>query len=82
MKYTTKRVFTDGEYIVAVCNACSDSRLISAATKVFDYGSFYYISFPMGQKSDKFVCQKNLLTQGTLEEFEVLFEGKITIKHK
>ena len=41
---------------------------------------FYFIKFPFGKYSDKFICQKSLLTQGTLEEFEALFEGKIERK--
>ena len=55
-------------------------RLIADAAKVIDYGDFYYISFPFGKISNNFVCQKDLLTQGTLEEFEALFEGKIVKK--
>ena len=34
-------------------------------------------SFIFGKISDKFICQKDLLTKGSLEEFERIFEGKI-----
>lgn len=47
--------------------------------KVFDYGEFYYFNFSMS--FDKlFVCQKDLITEGTIEEFEKIFEGKIVRK--
>ena len=52
--------------------------MISDAKQLRDFGEFYEIVFPFGKVSDKFICQKNLLTQGTLEEFEKLFEGKTT----
>ena len=43
--------------------------------KVIDYGFCYHFVF---KRSDPyFVCQKSLLTQGSLEEFEALFEDKI-----
>ena len=39
---------------------------------VLDYGSYYYLkSFPI---PGNLVCQKNLLIEGTLEEFEAIFE--------
>ena len=39
---------------------------------VIDYGSYYYLKhFPV---PSKIVCQKNLLIEGTLEEFEAIFE--------
>jgi len=75
--FTPKRIFTDEEYIVCQGNKYEEFHLIDDASKLVDYGKFYYIIFPFGKKSDKFICQKNLLTKGTLQEFESLFEGKI-----
>lgn len=76
---TPNHIFTDNEYIVCQYEAGEVCNLISDASKIVDYGDFYYISFPFGHKTDAFVCQKSLITQGTLEEFEALFEGKIII---
>ena len=76
--FTANRVFIDEEYIVAKGEKFEVFHLISEAVRLLDYGEFYYVKFPMGKKSEHFICQKNLLTKGTLEEFEALFEVKIT----
>lgn len=75
-----KRIFADEEYIVCKSEKYEEYKLIEDASRLIDYGDFYYIVFPFGKISDKFICQKGLLTQGTLEEFESLFEGKIERK--
>lgn len=44
--------------------------------KVLDYGTWWYIA----EKNDfafPIICQKDLLVEGTLEDFEKLFAGKI-----
>ena len=74
---TPKRIFTEDEYIVCQGDKFEEYNLIEDSTKVIDYGSFYHILFRFGKASDAFICQKELLTKGTLEEFEALFEGKI-----
>lgn len=74
------KIFTDEEYIVSVCEHGEVFLLISDAKLVRDFGEFYEIVFPAGKVSTDFICQKDLLTQGTLEEFEALFEGKIVRK--
>ncbi|MBR2971777.1 MAG: hypothetical protein IKC61_02480 [Clostridia bacterium] len=78
----TNKVFTDEEYIVVVLsNGHEEYKLISKAKRVNDYGDFYEIVFPLSAGiSENFICQKSLLTKGTLEEFEALFEGKIVRK--
>lgn len=73
-----KKIFTEDEYITVVAGDQEEYRQISDAKLVRDHGEFYEITFPVGKVSDKFICQKNLLTKGTLEDFEALFEGKIT----
>ena len=82
--FTTCKVFTDEEYIVAILgNGNEEYKLISKAKCLNDYGEFYEIVFPLSAGISKnFICQKNLLTKGTLEEFEALFEGKIVRKNK
>ena len=76
-----ERVFTDDEYIVSVCKNNEQFILISDVRKVTDYGEFYVV-FPSGKVSYNFICQKNLLTQGTLEEFEALFPEEIIEKNR
>lgn len=75
--YTPKRIFTDGESITCISDKYTETKFIEDAKVVYDKGDFYDIVFPIGNYSEKFVCQKNLLVKGTLEEFEALFEGKI-----
>lgn len=72
-----KRIFTDGEQIVCLADKYEENKYIDDVKEVRDFGEFYELVFPFGKVSDKFICQKSLLTQGTLEEFEALFEGKI-----
>ena len=78
-KIMPKRIYTeDGEYISVVLeNGIEEYKRIDEAKIVYDYGEFYAIKFYFGNKSNKFICQKDLITKGTLEEFEALFEGKI-----
>ena len=51
----------------------------SEIVKVVDMGEWYHIY--LNNKNGRFVCQKNLICTGTLEEFEELFIDKI-IKSK
>lgn len=75
-----KRIYTDKESITCVTEKCLESKYIGDEKVVKDHGEFYEIVYPVGKVSDKFICQKSLLTQGTLEEFEALFKGKIVRK--
>ncbi len=49
--------------------------------KIIDLGDSYYIKFYF-PKLIIFVCQKDLITQGTIEEFEEMFADKIIVKEK
>ena len=75
-----RKIYVEDEYIVCIGEKYVESKLIADVAKVVDYGEFYELVFPFGKVSDKFICQKSLLTKGTLEEFEQLFDGKITRK--
>ena len=77
LRLLPNRIFTEDEYIVNIGNCVEEQRLIEEASKLIDYGDFYFVLFQFGNYSERFVCQKDLLAQGTLEEFEALFEGKI-----
>lgn len=48
--------------------------------QVLDMGDWYYITFYFPHKSRSFVCQKDLIIEGTIEEFEALFEDKLVRK--
>ena len=49
--------------------------------RVVDMGAYYYLDIPF-QSGRGMVCQKSLMTIGTEESFEKLFEGKIERKGK
>lgn len=74
---TPNRIFTDGESLTCVAEKFTETRYIEDVKLVNNYGEFYELVFPFGKVSDKFICQKSLLTSGTIEAFEKLFEGKI-----
>ena len=56
-------------------------RQIADIKKVIDCGNFYYIKFYFPYNYNC-VCQKNLISYGTIEEFEQIFEDKIVRKVK
>ena len=70
------KIFSDVEYIVSQSKKTEEYLLFEDVKKIVDYGEFYNV-FLNGKYSYAFICQKSLLTQGTLEEFEAHFEGKI-----
>ena len=55
----------------------TDSRKIEQIKIVKEYSDHYYIICKGLNIPPHFICQKDLLTQGTIEEFESLFAGKI-----
>ncbi len=78
--FTPKRIYTDGESITTVADKYVETKFIEDVKAVYDYGAFYELTFPFGKISEKFICQKDLLTKGTLEEFESLFGDKLIRK--
>ena len=48
--------------------------------KIEDYGDWYYIRFKFDITASV-VCQKNLIVEGTIEDFEKLFADKIIRKY-
>ena len=50
--------------------------------EIWDMGSFYAIIFYFPNMDRRFICQKDLLVEGTIEEFEQLFEGLIVRKYE
>ena len=44
---------------------------------VRDFGEYYVLIFRGSGNFSQIICQKALLTNGTIEQFEELFDGKI-----
>ena len=78
----SKRIYIDFEEgtIVRETEKEETFRMLSEIRTVLDHGEWYEIVFDFGNGARCYACQKGLLTQGTLEEFELLFEGKIERK--
>lgn len=77
-EYMPNRIYAEEDYIVLVSDKHTDSKRIEHVKVVYDCGDYYDIRFPFGHyTSVPLICQKDLLTKGSLEEFEALFEDKI-----
>ncbi len=50
--------------------------------EIWDMGSFYAVIFYFPNRDRRFICQKDLIVEGTIEEFEQLFKNKIIRKIK
>ena len=73
----TKRVTIDGNCLESEGDQLTEARSIDQIKCVIDYGEWYKIIFRFPNKSQRFICQKDLITQGTIEDFETLFADKI-----
>ena len=71
-----KRILISNSVIHIELKEESESRMTDEVSAVYDYGDFYEICFKKS-KDFKYLCQKDKLTQGTLQEFEALFEEKL-----
>ena len=70
-------IVIDGEEIVSEGKKFYLKRCLSQVKKVIDYGEWYYLVFYYEHRCMRFVCQKDLIKEGTIEQFEKLFEDKL-----
>lgn len=68
-------VLIDCETIISKSDKFYLERSVSEVVKVLDMGEWYHIFFD--DREGKFVCQKSLLIEGSLDEFESIFKDKI-----
>ena len=73
----TKRVTIEGNDLECEGDQFHDIKSIDRVKSVIDYGEWYKIIFRFPNKSQRFICQKDLITQGTIEDFENRFADKI-----
>ena len=57
-------------------------RMLSHVKKVVDMGDWYQIVFRFPYKNGRFVCQKNLIKQGSIPEFETKFKDVLIRNYK
>ena len=82
--YIPQKITIDDLSIVCEYEKIHFVKMVADVTKVIDMGDWYQIVFTFNTGSSPvgfFICQKNLITAGTIEEFETLFEGKIVRKY-
>lgn len=65
---------TEDETICCIADKYTENKFIYDIKKVTDHGEFYEVIFPFGKVSDKFICQKSLINEGSIEDFESLFD--------
>ncbi len=69
-------------YIEVKNESESTWRNLDYVKNIIDCGGWYIFTFYFPHKARWFICQKNLIVDGTIEEFEELFEDKIVRKFK
>ncbi len=77
-----ERIVVDKDCIISSSAEFRDERELSQINSIIDFGEFYQIIFDAKYESNKYICQKDLITKGTIEDFEKLFENKIVRKYK
>ena len=80
MSLNPKKIVINGDMITCTANSYVESKFIDDVKEVRVHEEFYELVFPWGKISNKFMCQKSLLTKGSLAEFEELFKDKLIIK--
>lgn len=58
-----------------------EKRSIDDVKKVIDMGDWYQICFYFPHKTSRFICEKKLMIEGSIEEFEKMFQSKIIRKN-
>ena len=76
-KFFPDEICIDGENLYSAGEGYIHSRSLYQVKKVIDFGDWYQIIFFFPHKSQVFICQKDLLVQGSIEEFEKIFDGLI-----
>ena len=74
-----KKISINGKFIYYELSNTTIEKSLKKVRKVIDYGKFYLLKLSFPQIGG-YICQKDLLIQGTIEEFETIFEGKIVRK--
>ena len=72
-----KTIRLQGDTIISESEKFCETRNLGDVKEVIDKGDWYQIKFFFPNKSARFVCQKSLTTQGSLAEFEKIFEAKL-----
>ena len=72
-----KKVIIKDDVITIISEESSTKKNIKSVKKVRDYGEFYELVFSPFDLLSVCVCQKSLLSKGSIKEFEELFADKL-----
>ena len=78
----TRIAIDEREVLVENHEGACATRSVEDIKKVVDHGEFYEIIFYWGIRFGDCVCQKDLIIEGTIEEFEEMFKDKIERKYE
>jgi hypothetical protein len=78
-KADTKIIIESG-VTTSVTSYSKTLKSVSNLKKVIDVGGCYYLIFKFRDIRNSWICEKSLITKGTLQEFERLFKGEIVRK--
>ena len=76
------KVIIEDDLIVSQSDSFYETRDLKQIKEIRDYGEWYSIIFNYGHNSEKFICQKNLIIQGSIQDFDTMFKNKIKIINK
>ncbi len=77
VKMLPSKIYIRDECIVSVSKDYTDTKSTTDIKEIRDYGDFYVVLFPFGKLSHHFICQKSLITKGSVDDFEKTFEDVI-----
>ena len=79
-KRIPKKITINNRELTVESDTYNFTRKYEYVKSVVDYGRWYKIIFYYPYKNGYFICQKDLLIEGSFAEFEKLFNNKIKIK--
>ena len=72
-----KVIYIKDGMIFYVTDKGTVTQALEGVKGVRDFGEYYVLIFRGSGNFSQIICQKDLLTNGTIEQFEELFDGKI-----
>lgn len=81
IKFLPEKIRIENNMVIGFFRNVPQSIDINQIKKVYDFGEYYDIISTNFIQNHVFVCQKSLLSKGSIEEFESIFDGKIVRKN-
>ena len=75
-----KQIYIKDGMVFYVTDKGTVTQALEGVKGVRDFGEYYVLIFRDSGNFSQIICEKDLLTNGTIEQFEELFDGKIVRK--